>query len=245
MQPLTAFASAWQGVVAFINGNVTMPDVPFLAESMRNKTYPRYKAPHVENQPDCEQLAANPMDPNQPRYGCNNETCPNGCVRNLPSMYNPGPSFANETHSVNLVRIHKASVHYTCVRSLLILQRECLANETEQELHRHTYTLVRVLMKPAPGYAWTHKDDFRKNIASGNYSTQPSGVWQMWQTGTVGLRTMDLPPAANGELSPPSPNLLQFTGVTQDEFKAMPGQMVCWDPMCLGQPQDCVKQSVC
>ena len=204
-----------------------MPNVSVVAENMRGKVYARFKTPHVDNQPACTQIYASPGASNQSVMGCDT-SCTNGCLEGAPSVYNPGPSFANGTHSVNLVRVHKATVHYSCVRALLILQRERLDDANANQEQRHTYALARVLMRPAPGHAYTAKVDFRANIMNGTYSQSPTGLWQAWQTGTTGLRTMD-PPAGG-----PSPATLTFTGVTDDGMAYMPGQMQCWDPACVG-----------
>jgi hypothetical protein len=226
-------SSAWNGVVAFVTQNVTMPNVSSVPTEYQGLTYPRYKAPHVPNQPNCAQAPANlpgNLD-DQSVYGCINEkTCPDGCVEGQPSMHNPGPSFSNTTHSVNLVRIHKATVHFTCVRALLILQRE----RTERNAHetqRHTYTLARVLMKPKPGNAFNQKDTFRNNIMNGDYAENVTGVWQVFQTGTTGLRSMDLK-GTNG----PNPSSLTFRGVTDNDMLDMPGQLRDWNANCIGKP---------
>jgi len=218
-----------------------MPDVDPVDYSVRNKAFPRYKAPHVANQPPClqksESLPGKGFYSNatsdQPIYGCD-ESCNNGCVPNQPSIHNPGPSFANSTHSVELIRVHKANVHFTCTRALLILQRKVLTDLAADSLERHKYALARVLMKPAPAsYAWEHQTEFRRNIAVGNYSRNATGVWQMWQTGTIGLRSMDV--SSDNMGSGPNPGNLKFFGVTDDRMRQIPGHMNCWDPNCLGQ----------
>lgn len=193
----------------------------------RNMKFARYKAPHVPNQEDCSKLSRNfyddPLNNKQPAFGCH-PTCQRGCVHRQPSLHNPGPSFANATHSVSLIRVHKASVHFTCVRALLILKRERLDDSTSHAKEKHTYALARVLMKPAPGDANHSKAHFRQNIIEGNYAKEPTGYWREWQTGTTGLRTMDFtsnPPE-------PSPANLRFTGVTQPKFSKMVGQRDCW-----------------
>jgi hypothetical protein len=198
----------------------------------QGKTFPRYKAPHVPNQVLCTQLVAT-LGQAQPTIGCDPISCNNGCVPDAPSLHNPGPSFANATHSVNLVRIHKATVHYSCVRALLILQREILNDSSANAVQRHKYALARVLMRPAPGDAYKAKVDFRTNIMNGTYTRNATGVWQAWQTGTTGLRTMDLP-----SIGGPSADTLQFAGVTSDGMQTMPGQMQCWNASCIGLP-DC------
>lgn len=212
-----------------------MPNVSVVADSHRGRTYARYKAPHVLNQKECFQQAAPlPGYYDQPEYGCSTN-CTEGCVHRQPSIYNPGPSFANSTHSVDLIRVHKATVHFTCVRVLMVLKRERLNDYNAHVTERHTYALARVLMKPAPGHAFNNKAVFRNNIIAGNYTRVPTGVWKEWQTGTVGLRTMDITPA----ISEPSPATLQFVGVTQEIFRTMTGQMECWNASCLDQ-EDCL-----
>ncbi|KAI8471304.1 MAG: hypothetical protein J3K34DRAFT_236306 [Monoraphidium minutum] len=228
IDPLFDFTAAWNGVKRFINEVVEMPNVSIVPEQFRGKSFPRYKAPHVPNQPYCQQLAPPALGQDQPVYGCGS-SCTNGCVPNRPSLHNPGPSFANLTASVNLVRVHKATVHFTCVRALLILQRDILNNPDKHEIQQHTYALARVLMKPQPGDAWSQKTTFRQHIMNGTYAQNSSGVWQMWQTGTTGLRTMEITPVHPH----PSPATLQFTGVTQG-MESMPGQLLCWGPgVCL------------
>lgn len=234
-------AGAWAGVLDFIKQNVTMPNASPVPSEFVGKLYPRYKAPHVHNQPHCTQLPANlpgTMD-DQEVYGCD-VACTSGCILDQPSIHNPGPSFANSTHSVNLVRVHKATVHFTSVRALLILQRELINDTSANEVQRHTFGLARVLMRPSPGNAWTSKSDFRSRISTGNYSQNATGVWRMWQTGTIGLRTMDLP-ASGG----PSPNTLTFRGVTDMWMDKLPGQLDCWVGTCLGQPNCGQNQSLC
>lgn len=224
--PIIDFSSAWQGVLNFITDNVTMPDVDVVGV-YRTKTYARYQAPHVQNQEMCHQLVsdfyADPLRHQQPMFGCN-ASCTRGCVYRQPSLHNPGPSFANDTHSVTLVRLHKATVHFTCVRALLVLKRLRLDNNTIHLKERHMYALARVLMKPAPGHAHQSKLHFRNNIVEGNYAKNSTGFWREWQTGTTGLRSMDVS-FAHPE---PSPAVLKFTGVTEDRFRKMTGQRDCW-----------------
>ena len=217
--------SAYQGVVNFITENVTMPNVPAVPVQFRGLTFPRYRAPHVPNQPACEQLDAvlPGNETNQPEFGCA-ANCINGCVHNLPSIHNPGPSFADENQTVDLIRLHKVSVHFSCVRALLILQQARLDDTNLGLKAQHTYSLARVLMRPSPGDAFRQKTTFINNVVNGNYSSNATGVWKMWQTGTTGLRNMDL-----GANSAPSPSLLKFRGVTDPDMVAMPRQMACWD----------------
>jgi hypothetical protein len=229
------FQKAWQGVVSFVTDMVIMPNVSPVPLGVQGRSYQRYKAPHVPNQPRCawadKRLPGNMTD--QDVYGCA-PSCPNGCVLNQPSIHNPGPSFANETHSINLIRIHKATVHFTCVRALLILQRERLDDVTAQENDRHTFALARVLMKPAPGDGFKQKQVFHDNISNGNYTKNSTGWWQMFQTGTTGLRTMEI---AVGQ--GPNPGTLRFRGVTDVDLVDMPRQMLCWDPSCLNKTTPC------
>ena len=212
-----------------------MPNTSVVDVNVRNKTFPRYQAPHVQNQNgSCPQLAASipGYDVDQPVIGCD-PSCNNGCVSTLPSMYNPGPSFTSSdgSSSVQLIRIHKATAHFTCVRVLLILKKQ----HTDPKLNklRHQYAMARVIMKPAPGNAVNDTNAFYKNILTGTYSKTPVGYWQAFQTGTTGLRNMD-PNRDSG----PAPADLQFSGVTQDGMDRMPFQMECWDSSCLGK-QSC------
>lgn len=218
------FNASWAGIKAFISEMVTMPNASDVHVDVRYKQYPRYRAPHVPPQYVCAQLSTSlpGYDVPQPASGCD-PGCANGCVPNLPSMHNPGPSFTSldGAESVNLIRIHKATAHYTCVRALLILQRRHI-DPIQNEKQRHTYALARVLMKPAPGNA-EDANTFYNNIILGKYSSRPSGYWQEWQTGTTGLRNMD-----------PSRDI-QYTGVTMDNVDRMPLQMNCWDVACLGK----------
>lgn len=229
------FSRAWSGVVSWITDSVTMPDVYPVDPLHRNMTYPRYKAPHVDNQNVLDQNVSDSSGPcalkdaslpgsltDQPEYGCT-KSCRNGCMTGQPSIYNPGPSFANATHSVNLIRVHKATVHFTCVRALLVLKRERLDDPIANEIERHTYTLARVLMKPQPGPAFESKRSFVQNIQNGLYSREPIGFWKELQTGTTGLRSMDV-----SSTMPPNPGNLKFTGVTQASMLDMPGQMLEW-----------------
>lgn len=217
---------AWLNVVRFINEPVTMPDVAAVPVAVRGRTYPRYKAPHVPSQDVCGQLPSIlPGDVvNQEVYGCN-ASCTNGCVAGLPSLHNPGPSLANTSFTVNLMRVHKAGVHFSCVRALVILQADTTDSaDQSRQLLRHKFGLARLLMKPMPGHAYRQKTDFVENIITGNYSRNATGVWQMWQTGTLGLRSMNV--------SSDSPSYVTYKGVTDLEAVRLPGQMDCWLNAC-------------